>query len=193
MIVKNRKGVAARQAASVLSWSCAPDIRRRWGAGGCLFIGDFFINRRVGKFARSENLCVLCASAVKTKNTVLVTRHEFAHVGFHFGHFAFDVSHGLLESKEVFKRGVDCLRFLSAWVFVEKVCWLDLEYLSDGEEVVDRYGDFAAFEFAVIPGAHAEFFSHVFLAEACKGSLLANAFTNDFVHDSKWFYSSEVL
>jgi hypothetical protein len=95
MIVKNRKGVAARQAASVLSWSCAPDIRRRWGAGGCLFIGDFFINREVRKELKPLRSC---AFVVKTKNTVLVTCHEFAHVGFHFGHFAFDVSHGLLES-----------------------------------------------------------------------------------------------
>ena len=51
--------------------------------------------------------------------------------------------------------------------------------------MVDRYGNFAAFEFSVVACAHAEFFGHVFLTEACKGSLLSNAFTNDFVHDSK--------
>jgi hypothetical protein len=45
MIVEYRKGVAARLRVSVLCWSCTPRIRRRWGAGGCFFIGIFFINR----------------------------------------------------------------------------------------------------------------------------------------------------
>ncbi len=60
---------------------------------------------------------------------------------------------------------------------------MDLEYFSFSIEVVDRDGDFTAFEFAIVFGAHAEFFCHVFLTEACKSALLANVFTNDFVHE----------
>ena len=43
MIVKNRKGVAARQAASVLSWSFAPSIRRVWLVEGCFFGWGFLL------------------------------------------------------------------------------------------------------------------------------------------------------
>ena len=91
----------------------------------------------------------------------------------------------MLEGEKVFERGIGSLRFLNPRAVVEEVGRVDLEDLSDSIEVVDRDSDFTAFEFAIVAGTHAEFFCHVFLTEACKGALLSNAFTNDFVHESK--------
>ena len=67
MIVKNRKGVAARLAASVLSWSCTPNERR-------LML-----------------LKVACKVVDTNARICSIVRHSFPDIRFHLAHFVFDV------------------------------------------------------------------------------------------------------